>query len=149
MVCLSIFILFQLLFPFRYVLLTDNPEWYGIASKFSWRMKMQSRKLTDMKMTLTDRTTGAVTEIDHTSFLSVNQYKHMIEDPFAVVQFGKYLNRKAIERGMNDPIVKTNILISFNGRAPQLMINPDTDLSRVDESPFSDYSWIVPLKPRK
>lgn len=147
--CLSIFVLFQLLFPFRYFLLTDNPEWYGKASKFSWRMKMQSRSLKNMKMTLTDRSTGAVSDIDHTSFLSSNQFKHLVDDPYYIVQFGKYLNRKAIERGMSDPIVKANILLTFNGRPAQLMVNPDTDLSRVDESPFVDNDWIVPLQPRE
>ena len=144
--CLAVFVIFQLLFPLRYLALTDNPDWTGIGSRFAWRMKMQSRKLVDMKMTVIDRTTEAVTQIDHASFLSANQYKHMIEDPYAVIQFAKYIHKKANTRGMVDPIVKASIMVSFNGRTPQLMINPDVDLSRVNESPFASNYWISPLK---
>ena len=143
---LGLFMLFHLLFPLRHYLLTDNPEWTGIASRFAWRMKMQSRKITEFKMTLKDGVSGVPTEVDHASFVTANQKRMMINDPRLIAKLAKYLRRTAIGRGMADPIVKAAIMVYFNARPAQLMIDPAVDLSRVDERDLSDVSWIVPLK---
>ena len=145
--CLVLFVLFHLLFPFRHFLLTNNPEWTSIASKFSWRMKMQTRKVTEFKMSLTDKATSKTFNLDGKSFVSSNQFLHIIEDPYAFVQLSKYISRKLKkERGLKNSIIKINLKVEFNGFPVQNIISPDIDLTQLDESPFVDHSWITELK---
>jgi vitamin K-dependent gamma-carboxylase len=143
---ISIFTLFHILFPLRFVTMSENPEWSGQGSRFAWRMKMQSRAVVAMDVNVTDGVSGASTIVDYRSFVSANQLLHLIEDPFAVVQLAKYLGHKSRRRGVKDARVTARIEVSFNGRAPQLMIEPNVDLTRVDISPFVKHNWIVPLE---
>lgn len=140
---LGVFVIFQLVFPFRYLLFTSNPEWTGIAQRFSWRMKMQSRNIIDFKMTLTDRATSKTFNVDGTSFVSKNQLIHMPEDPYTFVHLAKYISQKLNrENGLVNPIIKTQLMVEFNGMPAQFMIDPRRDLTTIDESHFVDHPWI-------
>ena len=98
-------------------------------------------------MSLTNRQTGTVHDVDYKTFLTANQRIQMINDPYLVLQLSKYIHKKGKEMGVGDAIVKVNLSVEFNGRPSQLMIDSSVDLSRVDGSYFSNYDWIVPLKP--
>ena len=144
---IGVFVIFHLIWPFRSHLLTTNPEWTGHGSRFAWRMKMQTKKIDTFKMTVTDGPNGTPQEIDYKSFLSVNQLKHLVNEPYQIAQFAKYLKEKAIRKGMaKDPIIKATVMVEYNKRPSQLYIDPNTDLTKVDLSPFADYDWIMPLQ---
>ena len=83
-------------------------------------------------MTATNRVTGEEQLIDHASFVSRNQLKHIVKDPFCILQLAHYLNKKGRERGMTNPIIKADIKVSFNGRAVQNMLDPSVDLTQID-----------------
>jgi len=72
----------------------------------------------------------------------------LVNDPFLIVQFAKYLKEKAIRKGLaKDPIIKATIMVKYNKRPAQLYIDPNTDLTKVDMSPFAEYKdWIMPLQ---
>jgi len=144
--CLGLFVIFHILFPFRYILFTTNPEWTGLGSRFAWRMKMQTREIINFKMTLIDRNTKASGDIDVTSFLSTNQLQHIAEDPYNLIHLANYLHPLVEkEYGIDDPIINVDLKVSFNGLPSQYMISPTVDLTRLDESPFANNSWIIPL----
>ena len=127
--------------------MTDNPEWTGIAQRFSWRMKMQSRNVTQFTMSLVDRATSQKYNMDGKTFVTLNQFIHMPEDPYTFVQLAKYISKKLyIENGFVNPIIKTNLQVEFNGMPSQSMINPVIDLTKVDENPFIEPKWITPFK---
>ncbi|WP_046756982.1 HTTM domain-containing protein [Kordia jejudonensis] len=141
--CLFIFVTFQLLFPLRHIFMTSNPEWTGVAQRFSWRMKMQSRNVTQFKMFLTDRKTAKTYGLDGTSFVTKNQFMHMVEDPYTFVHLAKYISDKLyVERGLVDPIIKAELMVEFNGMPTQYMLDSSIDLTKVDESHFADNAWI-------
>lgn len=143
-ICLFIFVVFHLIFPLRHKLLTSNPEWTGIASRFSWRMKMQSRHVTEFKMSLTDRKTSKTYNLDGKTFVSKNQFMHMLEYPYTFVHLAKYISKKLYrERGFVNPIIKTNLKVEFNGMPNQNMINPNVDLTQINESHFVEHPWIT------
>lgn len=147
LILLGVFVVFHLLFPLRHFLLTDNPEWTGIASRFSWRMKSQSRKVTEFKMAVKNENDSEVYMLDGKSYLSTNQYMHLPEDPFTVVRLSKYIGQKlSQERGFTNPEIRAKIMVEFNGMPSQHMISPEVDLTNVDENQFSDTSsWIPEL----
>ena len=146
-ICIGVFVVFHLIWPFRSHLMTSNPEWTGHGSRFAWRMKMQTKKIDTFKMTITDGPNGTPQEIDYKSFLSVNQLKHLVDDPSHIVQFAKYLREKAIRKNMaKDPIIKATVMVEYNKRPSQLYIDPNVDLTKVDLGAFADYDWIMPLQ---
>lgn len=142
---IGLFVAFQLLFPFRYLFFTNNPEWSGVASRFAWRMKMQTRNLESFKMTVQDLPNGTPQDVDYKAFLSVNQQKKIFEDPYNVVQLGQYIAAEARRRGLKNPSVRAEVEVSFNGRAPQLMIKPEVPLEQVSISPFENQYWLMDI----
>lgn len=143
LICIAIFVLFQLLFPFRHFLFTSNPEWTGVAQRFSWRMKMQSRNVTQFSMSLVDRETSQKYNLDGTTFVTKNQFMHMPEDPYTFVHLAKYISKKLyIERGLINPIIKAELMVEFNGMPAQYMLDPRIDLTKVDENKLAAHPWI-------
>ena len=127
-------------------MLTDNPEWTGLGSRFAWRMKMQSKEIVDFKMTLTDRNNNASGEITVNSFLSANQLMHIAEDPYNLIHFAKYLHPLVEKKyGITDPKITVDLKLKFNGFEAQNIISPDADLVRLNGSPFKENNWILPL----
>jgi len=146
-VCLGVFVLFHLLFPFRYILVTNNPEWSGQGSRFAWRMKMQAKEVISFNMTIKDNATGATGPIEAKTFLSTNQSMHLLEEPYNVIQFAKFLKPK-IEKEYNikDPSIMADVVVRFNGLPPQPLISPAVDLTQVNERAFAKHEWVVPLR---
>ncbi len=46
---------------------------------------------------------------------------------------------------MQNAVVKARIMVRYNGRPPQLFVNPDIDLASVSYSPFEKLDWVIPL----
>ena len=143
---LGIFVLFHITFPFRHFLLTNNPEWTGLGSRFAWRMKMQSKEITDFKMSLVDRSNNASGNIEVETYLSSNQIRHIADDPHNFITLAKYLYSVAEkDYNMNDPKITVDLKVKFNGSESQNIISPNADLVNLDNSPFAEKSWILPL----
>lgn len=143
---LGFFLAFQLLFPFRYLLFTDNPEWSGIAERFSWRMKMQTRAVDRFEMTIQDLPNGQPQPVTHEAFLSFNQLKHLTNDPYNIIQLSQYLAEEAKRRGMKNPTVRADVRVRYNRRPPQPMIVTEAPLEQQTIDPFAPQNWLVPLK---
>lgn len=145
---LGLFVGFQLLWPLRGYLFAGVPEWNGIGSRFAWRMKIQTKAAESFTYTMTDPATGNTNTVDHRSFVSQNQFNHLLEDPIQLVQFAHYLEKLAIERGFSaDPVITLDNRISMNGRPAQYWIDPKVDLTKVSTTSL-DRSWLLPLKSR-
>ena len=139
--------IFHLAMPFRYLLYTDNPEWTGIASRYSWRMKMQSKEITDFKVTMTDKLSGDVMDIDIAPFFFINQAAHIAEDPYNVIYLAKYLKQKALKKYAKvDPIIHIDLKVKFNGLPTQAMFPPTLELTQIDWNNNTEDSWMLPLK---
>jgi len=144
---LSLFVLFQLLFPLRHYLLTDNPEWTGIASRFAWRMKLQDKELINFRMSFTNRETYESRLIEAKTFLTNNQYKHLADDPLNFVHLARYLQSR-IEQETNiiNPEINATVELRFNGLPKQFLFDPKLDLLNVEEKKLKNGTWLYPLK---
>lgn len=140
------FFAFQLLFPFRGLLLPNPIDYTTVANRFSWRMKSHARESTQVSMRLEDRFTGKAQEIPLDQYLNTMQISLLTLDARAPVTFAKFIAKEAREKfGVRDPVVKAQIKIKFNGRPEQFFIDPNRDLSKVNYSPFSKIDWTMPL----
>lgn len=145
-VVIGVFVAFQLIFPFRYLLFTSNPEWSGIASRFAWRMKMQTRALEKFEMTVQDIPNGEPIQVDYKAFLSVNQHKQLVMDPYNIIQLAQYIAEEAKARGMRQPSVRADINVSYNRRPAQQMILPEVPLEKQSIYRFTSQGWLRKLE---
>jgi hypothetical protein len=143
---IGVFVAFQLIFPFRYLLFTSNPEWSGIASRFAWRMKMQTRTVEKFEMTVQDLPDGEPFQVDYKAFLSVNQHKQLVMDPYNIIQLAQYIAEEAKDRGMRQPSVRADINVSYNLRPAQRMILPEALLEQQSIYRFTPQGWLRKLE---
>lgn len=143
----GIYLVFQLLFPFRYLLFPGNVDWYGVGQRFAWRMKIQNRTASEINFTVVDYTNKRLMHLDPKEYLTYAQIQTMILDPKMMYQFGTFLANDARKRnGIADAGVRVDAKVKFNGRTEQYMINPETDLMNVKYNAFNLTNWVLPLK---
>ncbi len=143
---LAVYLSFQLLFPFRYLLFPGNAEWYGVGQRFSWRMKIQHRDYTEMKFTVVDYTNKRLMDLDPAEYLTYAQMQTLILDPKMIYQMATFLGNDARKKGISGAGVRAAVKVKFNGRSEQYIVNPETDLMKIKYNPFDLRNWVLPLK---
>lgn len=150
---LSIYFGFQLLFPFRHLLVPGNADWTMEMQRFSWRMKVQHRSHDALAFRVMDYSSQTIYPVDLRTFkLNTDQIKLLSNDPAAAWRFAVYL-RKFFEKQRRGARlgVQANVRVGMNGRAPQHVFNPEFDLGNAKRSIWGRNDWILPLEgePRK
>jgi vitamin K-dependent gamma-carboxylase len=157
----SLFLLFyvivQLTFPLRNHLYPGNPGWTGEGDFFAWRM-MLYHKRGDVAFYAMNPQNHQRIPIDVRPMLTRFQYRRLLQDPDLIVQMSHVLAARMRDGGFGDFAVHVVALASLNGRRPQLLIDPEVDLSKSQRSlrhkrfylpltePLSESSWDVPVR---
>ena len=94
--------------------------------------------------TVTHPPSGQTWTIKPEDYLESHQVMKMITKPDLVLHFGHYLAEEKRREGYNNVEVRARVMVSLNGRQPQLLIDPNVDLTREQVS-FIPARWIVPL----
>jgi hypothetical protein len=141
---LIVFFAFQFLFPFRGYFLPNDVDWTSIAQRFSWRMKIQTRPVEAFNFTIQDGEEGIPQEVDMSTFINPMQRLKITIDPRAAVQAARALADEGRRRGMNDPIVKADIRVRWNGREPHPIVDPEVNLAGAEIHSFQKNDWIAP-----
>ncbi len=135
----------QLLLPFRSLFITSNPNWYGPGQRFSWRMKIQNRVEKELSYAIFDMDSKKILTFDPHTALTSTQINTLIQDPRIIVRFAHFLADDAQHKGIKNVEVKAKVLISYNGRTPQLIIDQDKDLLTVSTNATEVPQWVLPL----
>lgn len=125
----------QLLLPLRHLLIPGMVGWYEDGHRYSWRMKLRSKRSQVLSLTVDDK------KLSPASYLSPRQLQKIGGHPDLLSDFGKQLS--ALHGGAT---VRMHTICSLNGRPPQTFLSPDTDLSRAAFSPWKKTSWVEPLQ---
>jgi hypothetical protein len=140
---LSIFFLFQILFPFRYMLYPDELFWTEQGYRFSWRvMLMEKAGYAQFTVKSDD---GKTAIVNNREFLTVLQEKMMSTQPDFILQYAHFLRDHYQTNGFKNPQVFAQTYVALNGRMGKILINPITNLAKEKDS-FKPKSWILPLK---
>lgn len=146
---LVFYVIFQLLFPFRHWLLPNEVDWTSVAQRFSWRMKVQTRKIDEMKFTVSDGPGGQAIPVNELAFIHTQQREVMGTDPRMILDFAKFLEKESIANyNVRQPVVKATVKVIYNGRPEQLFVNPDFDLAKATYSPFERMEFVMPISPQ-
>lgn len=139
------YLVFQLLFPLRFIVLPNPVDWSGIANKFSWRMKVQARNLEECYFVVEDAKSDIKYNVNPGQFLHTEQVGMLGKDARLPVKVARYLAKESKKFNVKEPIVRAFIKLSYNGHPSQYYLNTDYDLTKVQYSAFKKLEYLMPL----
>jgi hypothetical protein len=137
------YLAFQVLFPLRHYVYPGNVNWTEEGHNFSWHMKLRT-KSGEAVFTVTHPRSGQTWTIKPEEYLKSHQLMKTITKPDLILLFGHYLAEEKRREGYEDVEVRARVIVSLNGRQPQLLIDPNVDLAKEQVS-LLPTRWIVPL----
>lgn len=140
---ISFFVLFQLLFPFRYVSYPNELFWTEEGFRFSWRV-MLMEKAGYTTFTVIDAITRKEIRVNNSHFLTKFQEKQMAFQPDFILEYAHYLHNYYLNQGINSPEVYVESYVALNGRLSQKYIDSKINLANENES-FKHKTWILPF----
>ncbi|MFT7073852.1 MAG: hypothetical protein ACJAX3_002852 [Patiriisocius sp.] len=151
LVVITVYFVIQGVLPFRHLLYDGNVDWTGAGQRFAWRMKIQQRTLEKMDFKVLDMKKKVIIPVEVRNYgLNQDQLNLIAYDPAAVVQFAKFLKRHCLEnKGMDDVQVKSEVIVSFNGREHQPIFDKRIDLSSIGIKPSQLNKYIQKLDKAK
>lgn len=133
----------QLYLPLRHFLYPGNVSWTEEGHNFAWHMKLRT-KGGDAVFTITHPGSGQTWTIDPENYLKSHQVTKMITKPDLLLLFAHYLAEEKRREGFDNVEVRARVMVSLNGRQPQLLIDPNVDLAKLEPG-LLPAPWIVPL----
>lgn len=138
------FIVFQILFPFRYLLYKDNLFWTEQGFRFSWRVMLMEKSGAATFYVLNPETNHKIEIVNH-EYLTPLQEKMMATQPDMMIQYAHHLKEIFEQKGIKNPQVYIDSYVSLNGRSSKQFIDPTIDLTTVEDT-FAPKTWILPFK---
>jgi hypothetical protein len=142
---LGIYILIQLLVPFRHLTYPGWTTWHEEGHDFAWRMMLR-QKTSRMTFNVTHPATGEQRYADPEDYLNFLQLK-LMGNPRLLLQFAHHLDSLVLKNAGFDPIITARFEVSLNGREFRDMVDPNVDLSEIPKF-APNYLWVTPFGER-
>ncbi|MCG1037035.1 HTTM domain-containing protein [Polaribacter sargassicola] len=140
---LSLFLIIQLVLPFRYLLYPGELFWTEEGYRFSWRvMLMEKAGMTNFKVV--DTKTGRFFMVDNKDFLTTFQEKQMSFQPDFILEYAHFLGDHFKSQGHKNIAIFAESYVALNGRLSTRYIDSKVDLYQQKES-FKHKDWIIPF----
>ena len=140
---LAAYLVVQLCFPLRHYLYPGDVSWTEEGHNFSWHMKLRTKD-GDAVFTVTHPRSGQTWTFKPEDYVETHQLTKMKTKPEAILIFAHYLAEEKRREGYDEVEVRAHVMVSLNGRPPQLLIDPNVDLAK-EEVGMLPARWIVPL----
>lgn len=138
---LAAYCVLQVVLPLRTHLYGGNVLWHEQGMRYSWRVMLRDKHGSiRYRVQLAD---GREVLVPPRRYLTMEQEREMSGQPDLILQLGKHVARDFKARGFGDVSVFVDAQVSLNGRKPVAMIDPNVDLSRLDDG-LSRAPWILP-----
>lgn len=141
---LILFVTFQLLFPWRYLLYPGNLFWTEEGYRFSWRVMLMEKAGT-ATFYVKDSISGHEGVVINEKFLNRHQEKQMAMQPDMILQYAHFLADYYKSQGVNSPLVRAEVYVTLNARPSQLLIHPEVNLVPLKDQ-FYPKNWILPYE---
>lgn len=143
-IAFAAWVLIQFSLPLRHYVYAGNTSWTEEGHRFSWRMKLRTKEAL-LTFYLVDPSTGDATPFDPSPYVTRRQFSEMAQHPDMILQFARFLGEQLDAVGFGDHEVRAEAWCSLNGRDPQLLIDPQVDLSQQRRGTVRA-NWILPLE---
>lgn len=144
MTLFTMFIVFQVIWPWRFLAYPGNLFWTFEGYRFSWRVMLTDKAGTAF-FTVKDPETGNTVQISNSEYLSGFQEKIMSTQPGMILEFAHHLASEFEERGIDNPEVTVESYVALNGRGTRRFIDSETNLANCKRG-FHHKDWILPAK---
>ena len=124
----------------RYLLYPGNVLWTKEGHKFSWRMKLED-SMGFSVFNITNPETKETWQFFLGHYISV---AHCLPD--TILQTAHMAQKKWLKEKGQNVEVRVDAKCSLNGRKPQVLIDPNVDLTKIEDS-FKHKEWIMPFDP--
>ena len=138
---ISIFFIFQILFPLRHHLYSGELLWKEEGYRFSWRV-MVTEKKGDARFKIVNPVTKESILIKNEDYLTEFQEKQMSFQSDFILEFAHYIGDQYKNKGIRNPEVYVDCFVTLNGRRSQRYIDNHTNLYKEKES-FFQKEWIL------
>jgi hypothetical protein len=145
-IILGLYVVAQLVLPFRHTLYPGWTIWHEEGHYFAWRMMLR-QKITRMQFNVTHPDNGEQRYADPRDYLNTSQFKVFAGNPGMILQFAKHLDQLVQSNAGFDPIITAKIEVSMNGREFKQLVDQSLDLSRIPAYEPA-FNWIKPFGER-
>ena len=143
---LGLYVLAQLVLPFRYTIYPGWTIWHEEGHYFAWRMMLR-QKITRIQFNVTHPSSGEQRYADPVDYLNSSQFKVFAGNPGMILLFAHHLDGLVNSNAGFDPKISAKIEVSLNGRPFRELVDPNLDLSQIPAYEPS-YRWIRPFGER-
>ena len=140
---LAVYLAVQLIFPLRHYLYPGNVSWTEEGHNFAWHMKLRTKE-GEAVFTITHPGSEQTWTIKPEDYLESHQAMKVTTKPDLLLLFAHHLAEVKRREGYEGVEVRAHAMVSLNGRQPQLLIDPNVDLTKEQVS-LLPTRWIVPL----
>lgn len=139
---LGVWMVLQVLIPWRSALYSNEVRWAGEGHRFSWRMRMYDRDAHGA-FEVVDPHSGESWLVDPFELLTDRQASIMLTRPDMILEFAHHLEREWQRHGFRDIRVHAYVEMSLNGRPHQPLIDPRVDLTEREWKPIRSSADFV------
>ncbi len=139
---LTAYLVFHLLWPLRHHAYPGDASWNERGHYFSWRMMLRGKRVV-LGFAVKDKVTNAVVDGNLHRYINPEQHDKLGRDPEMILQFAHFVGNEYRQTTGHDASVYALVLVSLNGRKPELLIDPNVDLMQ-EQRGFHSRKWIMP-----
>ena len=136
----SLWLIAQTVVPLRHYVAPGHVAWNEAGHRFSWRMKLRSKR--GQAIFYVSRDDGQHTVVDPADHLTRKQTRKMTCIPDLLWQFAQHLEEVHSEGGRHEVAVHVDTRCSLNTREPAPLVHRLVDLTEVRRD---GTDWITPL----
>ncbi|WP_437714565.1 HTTM domain-containing protein [Sorangium sp. So ce448] len=123
------YLLFHLVVPLRHWVYPGDVAWNEAGHRFSWRMKLRDKNVSELGIHVLDPRTGVREPLDVEAWLTDRQLDEMCTRPDMIVDFARHVaDRFQANFGVR-PIVTARVVASLNGGPLRDLVDPTLDLA--------------------
>jgi len=137
---LGAYALFQIVVPLRHFAYPGDVAWNEEGMRFSWKVLLREKHgSVTFRVRLPN---GGTVQISPGRYLTQRQEREMAGQPDLILQLAHHIAAEYRTRGI-DVQVFADTRVSWNGRVPAPLIDPDRDLARVRDG-LGRKDWVLP-----
>lgn len=141
---LSIYLVLQLLLPLRHWVYPGNTSWTEKGSRFSWRMKANTKK-SHISYFVKLNPADSLRELDNGKFINTQQEYAMGNDPVMIWQFAQFLGAELRKKKFVGSEIYTSAKVSMNNSPYYPVIDSTLDLLKLKHNLVEADTWILPM----
>lgn len=139
---LGLYLVWQLLWPWRWVVFPGDFHWHEQGYRFGWRV-MLVEKAGYVRFRILDPASGNAGYHEITD-LTLAQQKQLAFQPDLILQYAHHLAAYYGERGYPGVHVYAEAAATYNGRPSKALTNPNINLAAEEDGFFRPKPWILP-----